>query len=73
MAHRMTQVAGATRFSPEACATKSFPDTEAGKAEIFVGKSTLIRAILRVSAPLGRKILRNGRSRRKRVLDDKST
>jgi uncharacterized oxidoreductase len=56
----MTRGRGRGKMSPEACAAEIADGLEAGKDEIFVGKSKLLRAILRAVPALGRKIVRNG-------------
>lgn len=56
----MTRGRGRGKISPEACAAEILAGLEAGKAEIFVGKSKLLRAIVRVTPALARKIMRNG-------------
>lgn len=56
----MTRGRGRGKMSPEACAAEIVAGLEAGKAEIYVGKSKLLRAIMRVSPALGMKIMRNG-------------
>jgi uncharacterized oxidoreductase len=48
------------KMTAEACAAEILAGLEAGKAEICVGKSKLLRAIMRASPALGRKIMRNG-------------
>lgn len=56
----MTRGRGRGKMSPEACAAQIVAGLEAGKDEIFVGKSKLLRTILRAAPALGRKIMRNG-------------
>jgi uncharacterized oxidoreductase len=56
----MTRGRGRAKMTPEACAAEIVAGLESGRSEIFVGKSKLLRAILRTSPALGRKILRNG-------------
>jgi uncharacterized oxidoreductase len=56
----MTRGRGRGKMSPEACASEILAGLEAGRVEIYVGKSKLLRAIMRVSPALGWEIMRNG-------------
>jgi len=56
----MTEGRGRGKISPEACAAQIFAGLKAGRREIDVGKTRLLRAILRVSPALGHRIMRNG-------------
>lgn len=48
------------RLSPETCADEIVAGMVSGKATIYVGKSTLLRATLSLSLDLVDRILRNG-------------
>ncbi|HEX8307415.1 MAG TPA: SDR family NAD(P)-dependent oxidoreductase [Allosphingosinicella sp.] len=56
----MTRGRGRGKMAPEACAAEIVAGLESGRDEIFVGKSKLLRAVLRAAPALGRKIMRNG-------------
>ncbi len=56
----MTEGRGRGKISPEACAAQILAGLQAGRREIDVGKTRLLRAILRVSPALGQRIMRNG-------------
>jgi uncharacterized oxidoreductase len=56
----MTRGRGRGKMSAEACAAEILAGLEAGKDEVYAGKSKLLRAILRLSPALGHRILRNG-------------
>jgi uncharacterized oxidoreductase len=56
----MTLGRGRGKMSPEACAAEIVAGLEAGRDEIFVGKSKLLRAVIRPAPALGRRIMRNG-------------
>jgi uncharacterized oxidoreductase len=54
----MTKGRGRGKISPEDCAAQIFRGLQAGRSEIDVGKTRLLRAILRVSPSLGQRIMR---------------
>lgn len=56
----MTAGRGRGKISAEACADEIVDGLRAGRAEIRVGKSKLLGAIMRLSPALGYRILRNG-------------
>jgi len=56
----MTEGRGRGKISPEDCAAQILAGLRAGRREIDVGKTRLLRAILRVSPALGQRIMRNG-------------
>lgn len=57
---RMTRGRGSAKISAEVCAAKILAGLKAGKTEIYVGKSKLLRAIMRLSPALGQRIVRDG-------------
>ena len=56
----MTEGRGRGKISAEACAAQILAGLEAGRREINVGKTRLLRTLLRVSPALGQRIMRNG-------------
>lgn len=56
----MTKGRGRGKISPDACAAQILAGLVAGRREIDVGKTRLLRTILRVSPALGQRIMRNG-------------
>jgi len=56
----MTRGRGRGKMSADACAAEIAAGLEAGRDEIYVGKSKLLRAIMRLSPALGHRIMRDG-------------
>lgn len=56
----MTRGRGRGKISPEACAAEMVAGLEAGKSEVYVGRSKLLRAVMRASPALGQRLVRDG-------------
>lgn len=56
----MTQGRGRGKMTPESCAAEIIAGVRAGRSEIYVGKSKLLRSIKRLSPALGYRIMREG-------------
>lgn len=56
----MTAGRGRGKISPQACAAEIVGGLKAGKREVYVGKSKLLHAIMRLSPSLGHAIMRRG-------------
>lgn len=56
----MTKGRGRDKISPEACAAEIVAGLKAGRSEIYVGRSKLLRAVMRASPSLGYRIMRDG-------------
>jgi uncharacterized oxidoreductase len=56
----MTRGRGSSKISPERCAAEIVAGLAAGRKEIYVGRSRLLRTVMRSSPALGHRIMRNG-------------
>lgn len=56
----MTRGRGSGKVSAEACAAEILAGLAAGRKEIYVGRSRLLRAVMRTSPALGHRIMRRG-------------
>ncbi len=56
----MTRGRGSGKISADECAAEMLAGLTAGRDEIYVGRSTVLRTLMRISPSLGHRIMRNG-------------